>query len=392
MLCGKKECPLLVRYYSLLRKKGAMKREIYGSTPPGVFVGRYGYPKVNVGPLIPPEIGDTEYMDIPENWLGMDIHEFVDMRTSLIRGMKKVDVHAARDPDYFLIDLQELSMSSKHVDTETIFEKIPRVRVIAGSEVQPYGPMAPLKKIAHGNIRVNPRIEKVYYDELRAGDAIIKLYHEGVRVSLIQKSFSMGTMGIERKIVPTRWSITAVDDTISKHLVTRVKENPIIDESMVFLSHKMGNIFAVIFLPRAWSYELVEAWYPGTLWNPYGNHTFMVSSHEYYEGRREYAEIGGCYYAARLAVSEKLLEIGRQAMVIVLREAQPDYLMPVGVWHVRENVRNALRQQPSKFQEEKDAVEYALSLFHIPRRYWFEGSHLLRDLKHQRRLEDFEIR
>ena len=37
--------------------------DLAGSSPPGVFIGRYGYPKVEVGPLVPPEFGDTSAMD-----------------------------------------------------------------------------------------------------------------------------------------------------------------------------------------------------------------------------------------------------------------------------------------------------------------------------------------
>lgn len=392
MLCGKSECPLLVRYYSLLRTQRKLKREVYGSSPPGVFVGRFGYPKVNIGPLVPPEVGNTEYMDIPEYWLSMEIRDFVDMRTSLIRGMKKVEVHEAKNPDNFLQTLQEMSMGERHVDSEIVFEKTPRGRVVVGSEVQPFGPSGRIKKIIHDNVKVNPKLEKIYYDELNARESLIKLYREGVRVSLLQRAFSMGTMGVNRRLVPTRWSITAVDDTIGKYLVDEIKNFEPLDRAMVFSSHKMGNVFAVIFLPRYWSYELVEAWYPGTLWNPYGKRTFMVSSYEFYEGRKEYAEIGGCYYAARLAVAEKLLKMRKQAEVIVLREAQPDYIMPVGVWHVRENVRSALKGEPRIFDDEKSAVEYALSLFRIPKDSWYEGSTLLRRFLHQRRLEDFEIR
>lgn len=391
MLCGKSECPLLVRYYSMLRTKEALKKDIYGSSPPGVFVGRYGYPKVNVGPLVPPEIGETEYMDMPQFWIDMSVKEFADMRTSLVRGMKKINVNEAKDPPYFLVSLQELSMAEKHVDSEVSFEKVPHGRILVGSEVQPFGPAGKLRRLVYDNVKVNPKLEKVYYDEIKAREAIVRLYNDGIRISLIQRAFSMGTMGIERKIVPTRWSITAVDDTLSKELVKKVKEFPLIDQPLVFKSNKMGNLFLVIFLPRAWSYELVEAWYPGTLWNPYGKRTFMVSSHEFYKGRRSYAEIGGCYYAARLAVSEKLVEMRRQAEVIVLREAQPDYIMPVGVWHVRENVRNAMRSEPMKFDTEMEAVNYALSQFHIQRDAWMRGSTLLQRFAYQRRIEDFEV-
>ncbi len=391
MLCGKSECPLLVRYYSMLNTTKKLRKELYGSSPPGVFVGRSGYPKVNVGPLIPPQIGATEYMDIPESWLDMSVREFTEMRTSLVRGMRKISVNSANDPDYFLVSLQEMAMAERHVDSEALFERVPQGRIVVDSEVQPFGPAGRIKRLQHDNVKVNQKIEKVYYDELPAKDSVLKLYQEGVRVSLIQRAFSMGTMGVQRRLVPTRWSITAVDDTISKELVKRIKGYPLLDSSLVFKSHKMGNVFVVIFLPTAWSYELVEAWYPGTLWNPYGKRSFMVSSHEFYEGRKTYAEIGGCYYAARLAVSEKLAEMRRQAEVIVLREAQPDYIMPVGVWHVRENVRNAIRSVPVKFDSERKAINYALKQFHIPREMWFKSSALLSRFMQQRRIEDFAV-
>ena len=37
-----------------------------GSSPPSVFVGRYGYPKVRIGPMIPPVHGDTTVYDKAE--------------------------------------------------------------------------------------------------------------------------------------------------------------------------------------------------------------------------------------------------------------------------------------------------------------------------------------
>jgi hypothetical protein len=45
-------------------------KDLAGCSPPAVFVGRYGYPKVDIGPLLPPEFGDTSIMDKPEMWVG----------------------------------------------------------------------------------------------------------------------------------------------------------------------------------------------------------------------------------------------------------------------------------------------------------------------------------
>jgi hypothetical protein len=59
-----------------------------------------------------------------------------------------------------------------------------------------------------------------------------------------------------------------------------------------------------------------------------------------------------------MAVCEQLLKEQRQATVIVLREARPGYIMPIGVWQVRENVRNAMRQKPYKFNSLAQSLQF----------------------------------
>jgi len=153
----------------------------------------------------------------------------------------------------------------------------------------------------------------------------------------------------------------------------------------------MENRFIVAIFPGSWSYELVEAWYPGTLWNPFSKNTYIISDHEFYYGRKDYAQIGGCYYSARLAVSEYLKKIGRQGRVVVLREAQPSYIMPVGVWNVRENVRKALNGNAIEFNDLDSALNYIFSRFHIEKNLWMKNSKILDFIKHQRGIESFEM-
>jgi hypothetical protein len=142
-------------------------------------------------------------------------------------------------------------------------------------------------------------------------------------------------------------------------------------------------------IPREWSYEAIEAWYPGTVWNPNGKQTVIFSDWEGHENRTTYAQIGGCYYAARLAVCELLLKERRQARIIVLREAHPGYIMPVGVWQVRENVKNAMRQKPLLFNALNEALHRIASQFSIPLEGWIRESHLIRNTLFQRRISDF---
>ena len=46
-----------------------VKQNFAGSTPPSIFCGRYGYPKVFVGILSPPQLQkNAEILDSPEIW------------------------------------------------------------------------------------------------------------------------------------------------------------------------------------------------------------------------------------------------------------------------------------------------------------------------------------
>ncbi len=65
---------------------------INGSSPPSVFVGSYGYPKVGVGPMLPPVHGDTTLLDNPEQWIGKSLEEIVNFRLILVRVIQKLSV------------------------------------------------------------------------------------------------------------------------------------------------------------------------------------------------------------------------------------------------------------------------------------------------------------
>jgi hypothetical protein len=162
-----------------------------------------------------------------------------------------------------------------------------------------------------------------------------------------------------------------------------------LSEYLVYESRYLDNVFEVLMIPRQWSYEAIEAWYPGTVWNPAGKQVVMFSDWEGFDRRTTYAQIGGCYYAARLAVCEQLVKERRQATVVVLREAHPGYIMPVGVWQVRENVRNAMRQKPLRFNSLQEALQRVAGQFTIPIRGWIRESQLIRNALVQRRITDF---
>ena len=392
-LCGKTRCPIIVKVNYFLKSIPLMQSEdIAGASPPSVFVGRIGYPYVYAGPLVPPVREDTSLYDLPEFWFGKPIDDIVGFRSMLIRGKYRVHVQKFEDAGKIIEKTRELALAVNPVDVELMLKKKPRGFILLDDEVQPFGPSAPIQNMLVGNARWDHQIEKAYYDtDLRAADAVAELYGRGVLVSKIQRAFSVGAFGLKRnrRLVPTRWSITAVDSILSKQLMDKVKTLPEISEYRVYESRYLDNIFEVLMIPGSWSYEAVEAWYPGTVWNPSGRSVVIYSDWEGYDGRTTYAEIGGCYYAARLAVCEQLAKEQRQATVIVLREAHPGYIMPVGVWQVRENVRNAMRQKPQVFKTLDEALKCIASRFQIPIQRWMMRSELLKNALFQKRITDF---
>ena len=395
-LCGKTRCPVILRANSLLKAFPLLKNmDVEGASPPGVFVGRIGYPYVYAGPLVPPVHEDTSLYDIPELWFGKPIEEIVRFRSMLIRGKHRVHVKKFEKAGDVIEKTRELALAVKPVDVELELKKKPKGFILLDDEVQPFGPSAPIKKLRIGNAQWDNQIEKAYYDtDLKATEAVLELYKKGVFVTRIQRAFRIGVFGFEkrRRLVPNRWSITAVDSIISKELIEKIKDFPEIGEFRVYESRYLDNRFEVLMIPGAWSYEAIEAWYPRTLWNRDDKGIVMFSDWEGYDGRTTYAAIGGCYYAARLAVCEHLIKEKRQAKVVVLREAHPGYIMPVGVWQVRENVRNALRNPPVRFSSLNEALSYIAGRFDIPIQYWIRKSKLIREEMFQKRLTEFLIK
>ncbi|MFH0850220.1 MAG: Nre family DNA repair protein [Candidatus Bathyarchaeota archaeon] len=393
MLCGKTSCPIMARLGAFGKLFQNIKdTEIDGSSPPSVFVGRFGYPYVQIGPLTPTFYGNTEILDAPEQWFGKSIDEIIQYRSQLVRGMTPVNVRKPWKAGRLLERTRELSLAEHYVETEMKLTRRPSKRFYMNDDVQPIGPTAPMESVDIGYIRWNRHMETCHYDtDLRAAPATVKLFNEGLPISNIMRAFSMGSFGVEknRRLVPTRWSITAVDDLLGKHLTQKIKNHPLVNRCEVYESNYIGNRFEVLLVPDAWAYEAYEAWYPNTLWNPDTEHVTIVTDWEPYDGRSTYASMGGCYYSGKLAVLEHLEKVRRQAKVFIFREAYPDYILPVGVWQVRENVRNAMRQEPQRFDTFREALDRVMSRLSIPLEKWYESGPLLRHTLTQRKLTDF---
>jgi hypothetical protein len=394
LLCGKSRCPIIIKYHSKEKIKPIINKiSVGGSSPPSVFIGRYGYPKISIGPMIPPLMGDTSVIDTPELWMNKSIEDIVDFRSLLIRGKFNVDIFDVENKNKIVEYTRELALSKNSVFSEALFEKKPRGKITFYDEVQPHGPSAPIKKFDISNTKYDHYIEKAFYDtDLKSREAVLDLYKNKVKISSIQRAFSVGAFGNKnnRRFVPTRWSITAVDSLIGEEMIKNTKRNPQINEYRVYYLNQFDNRWIVIMLPNKWEYELIEAWYPNTTWNPYGRDISIFNSYEFYNGRNTYAEIGGCYYAAKLAVNELLIKEKRQAGIVILRESHPGYIMPIGVWNVRESVREALRQNYQKFEKISDVFNFISKYLDIPLDRWIKNSAILKNRLYQKRIIDYK--
>jgi hypothetical protein len=227
----------------------------------------------------------------------------------------------------------------------------------------------------------------VYDTDALAKDAVTELLKSNVSTEHITRLFSIGLLGKERKIVPTRWSITAVDDTAGKELADRIKDFPFISDIQLFSGTHFGNHFEVLMLPRAYSFELIEIWLPKAVWS--GESSWIGEDSEGLSGKKGYSPLAGGYYAARLPALEYLVEIRKQASIFVLREITPDYWAPLGVWVVREGMRSALRNPSEKFDSLEAAISDLASRIYTPKAEWMPKASMLSDFRFQTTLDFF---
>src|SRR5438094_924276 len=185
-------CPYLDRVRSwFVERRDLRTTNLFGASPPSAFVGSWGYPKVLVGPLVPPvRDEDTSILDASESWLDYDLAEILRFR---------------------------------------------------------------------------------------------------------------------RRLVPTEWSITAVDDILAKGLIDEVRGNPWTSEFEVTGASGLANNVVVLLFPGAFMFEGLEAWNLEASPTP-------AHDHEFAGGRTAYPEqIAGAYHATRLPVLEHLAGQRQQA-------------------------------------------------------------------------------
>ncbi|MFH1823197.1 MAG: hypothetical protein ABH817_00565 [archaeon] len=383
--CGR-PCRILAKIKQFQPK---VKLDFSGSSPPEVFVGRYNYPNVFTGVLAPNEYGATEKLSEPEEWYKehASIEDILGYRAKMIYSRFTTNIKSG---DKLRDFMQETAMASKHIDASFKLKSPPQIKMDLNKHIAIIGNPAPLIKAKFdSNPRIEPKVDYLVNDtDAKSVVAIQELYESKIKVSNIIKILSAGLLGkkFNRRMVPTRWAVTATDDTLSKELLKKIRYYSELQEYRVFSGEYIGNNYSIILVPGCWGFEVIEISKKG-FWNP----EFAVwQDYEDYYGRKKYADsVTGGYYAVRLPVTEYLEGIQKQCSVLVLREVKEEYWAPLGVGILRELVRDILNNKFKRFDSLKEAL---CSLkFEIPVETFKDRSKLLKERKTQKRLLDFGI-
>jgi hypothetical protein len=103
-----------------------------------------------------------------------------------------------------------------------------------------------------------------------------------------------------------------------------------------------------------------------------------------------YPRIAGAYFAAKLGVLKYLTAKRKKCSVLILREIRPEYLVPLGVWQIREGIRDALRStKGNSFSDFKTALLYASNGMRVSLLNWLSHSEIYKNYGKKTLISDF---
>jgi hypothetical protein len=344
-----------------------------------VFVGSCGYPRVVGGPLM---INDS---DNPIQWVkdGISIDDIVGIRSRTIRGKKWIEVKV---PDAEKI--QEIAISETPLNIEVVFSKPVQFDLDFDGMVAPIGMSGAVEKLdVIDNARVSRVVDRCTSDtDLRATEAVRILFENGTDVYKITNLLTSGLLGVQRKVVPTRWAITAIDDMISSGMKRDATKMPALPEFQVFCAALHGNTLCFLLIPsEGWQFEMIERWQRRSLWS--SDEETIIEDGETGLTKSRYSPIGGAYYSARLAVLEYLESVGRCAKVLCVRDVSSEYWAPLGTWVIREASHASLKMVPVRVGTLAEATAVMVSSLQTD--FWIPYSKMLEDIAQQKTFADF---
>lgn len=230
------------------------------------------------------------------------------------------------------------------------------------------------------NTQTSKQIEKYSEGDTKAREAIINLYKQGKNEHQIIHLLALGVFGIQinKKLVPSRWAITAYDQTIEKHLHKEIIKYNSINKFEVYYYKNKSDTHVNILLPDSYHGEHFEDW-EGQIKPDYFNNNNKLSTSE--------PNNAGGYFATKIALHEHLQKRKKQAAAIMIRVIR-NYDVPLGVVFVRECVRESFKNKIFETTDFKELQEFVKRKFPIHYPHLINSKVLLEQRK-QKKLNQF---
>lgn len=372
------------QFYDEIKKyqsnlKPTKEIEGFGST---AIVGEKSYPELKVYNISNSD-KDASFFNTSKN-VKKEYSDIVKLNAKNIMGNTN-KIYIKHTNTRILNNIQNVYKSKSAVEFASKFENElkfnkPVINKLSGM----LGTKNELKQISlNENTKTSKQIEKYTTNDIKSREAMINLYKRGTSEQQIINLLSLGQFGVQtnKKIVPTKWSNTAYDKTIEQYLHKKLITYKIIDNYEVYFYEDKGNSFLVILSPSAYCLESIEK-----MSNWFG---VDFANHKNKLLEKDEPETAGGFYATKIAIFEALEKRKRQASIICIRLID-NYEIPLGVVFVRESVRECMKIQNQIFKTSKlDELKVYMRIRQTKYDKLFTNSKVLKEMKSQRRLNDF---
>ncbi|RZN42472.1 MAG: hypothetical protein EFT35_01865, partial [Methanophagales archaeon ANME-1-THS] len=142
LLCGRKNCPLLTALSKKTRFAELIDTTDYFGPSTSIFVGRFGYPRVRVGPMAILEgaVSERDHgkFEAPDQWFaeGLSMDDIIELRSATLRSKKGEHIKSRSN---YVTDMVELALAQQPVDVELRFKSKPSFNLSFSDVLRPIG-------------------------------------------------------------------------------------------------------------------------------------------------------------------------------------------------------------------------------------------------------------
>jgi hypothetical protein len=299
------------------------------------------------------------------------------------------NTHIRHTTDRINNEIIDIYKSKKAIEFNSTFEKELKFdKVLTNKIAGIMGSKNELEQLqATENTTTSKQIEKYSTNDAKAKEACIKLYEQGKNEQQIIHLLALGVFGvnINKKLVPSKWAITAYDKMIEEHLHKQILKYKPINQYEVYYYQNKSDTHVNILLPDHYTGTHTEDWANSYSdeWNGFNTDSFNNVNKL---PTPEALNAGG-YYATKIALNEHLQNRKKQASAIMIRRIR-DYDVPLGVVFVRECVRESFKNQVFKTSSFEELNEFIKTKYPDHHKH-FLNSKVLSEQKKQTKLNKF---